>query len=324
MGWTMKRLMPVGWTLAVLALSCAVGACAGKPAANAQKADSAKVSASEFDGDKAFAHVQQMVSWGPRPVGSEAHQKTQAYIVEQLRRLKIEVEEDRFVGQTPKGNWPMTNIIGRLKGRTKEVILIGSHYDTKLFTDIRFVGANDGGSSTGAVLEIARVLAQRPEQDRPHVWFVFFDGEEAVVDWSQTDSRYGSRHLVERWEKDGTLRQIRALILLDMIGDKDLAIQRDGYSTRSLVDIIWQTARELGYGQHFTSDVGFIDDDHVPFLQKGVPAVDVIDFNYGLFNRYWHTEHDTLDKLSPRSLKIVGDVIIRALPAIEALPVRAR
>lgn len=324
MGWTTKRLMPVGWTLAVLALSCAVGACAGKPAANAQKADSAKVSASQFDGERAFAHVQQMVSWGPRPVGSEAHQKTQAYIVEQLRQFKIEVEEDRFIGQTPKGNWPMTNIIGRLKGRTKEVILIGSHYDTKLFTDIRFVGANDGGSSTGAVLEIARVLAQRPEQDRPHVWFVFFDGEEAVIEWSQTDSRYGSRHLAEWWEKDGTLRQIRALILLDMIGDKDLAIQRDGYSTRSLVDIIWQTARELGYGQHFTSDVGFIDDDHVPFLQKGVPAVDVIDFNYGLFNRYWHTEHDTLDKLSPRSLKIVGDVIIRALPTIEALPVRAR
>lgn len=212
----------------------------------------------------------------------------------------------------------MVNIIAERAGASEDVIIFASHYDTKLFTDFPFVGANDGGSSTGALLELARVLAARQERPSYTLWFVFFDGEEAFVSWSQTDSKYGSRFMVQQLERRGELSRIRALILLDMIGDKDLDIVRDAYSTRWLQDILWETARQLGYERYFTDRETFVDDDHVPFLQKGVPAVDLIDFNYGLWNRYWHTAEDTLDKVSPRSLKIVGDVVLRALPRIEA------
>ncbi len=318
----------IKWRQGILAiiLGMAMGACAGKPASMAQahKSAQSKPVLTEFDGQRAFEHVRRLVEMGPRPVNSAAHDKARDYIIDQLRKLKLEIERDEFVGQTPQGPKKMTNIIGKLDGRTEDVVVIASHYDTKVFTDFSFVGANDGGSSTGAVLEIARVLAGQSKTTRPRVWFVFFDGEEAFIDWSQTDSKYGSRHLAERWEKEDMLKRIRALILLDMIGDKDLDIKRDAYSTRSLVDLIWQTAGELGYSDYFLSGANFIDDDHVPFLKKGVPSVDIIDFNYGMFNRHWHTTADTLDKVDPASLKIVGDVVIRALPAIEALPPRVR
>lgn len=301
-------------------LGVVLSACSGKPISMAQRSGStpAKTESTAFDAARAFEHVRRLVEMGPRPVGSPAHDRARDYIIEQLKSLKIPVERDDFTAQTPLGPRVMTNIIGRLDGWTEDVIVIASHYDTKLFTDFRFVGANDGGSSTGVVLELARVLAHQPSQKRSQTWFVFFDGEEAFGEWSVTDSKYGSRHLANKWKQADVLSQIRALILLDMIGDKNLDIKRDAYSTRSLVEIIWRTAAQMGYGEFFLDGVTFIDDDHEPFLRLGVPAVDIIDFNYGLFNRHWHTAADTLDKLDPRSLKIVGDVIISALPAIEA------
>ncbi len=272
----------------------------------------------EFSGERAFEHVRQLVALGPRPVGSEAHARMRAYLLAELKGYGLSVRTEEFRAQTPLGEKPMVNIIAERAGASEDVIILASHYDTKLFTDFSFVGANDGGSSTGALLELARVLAARQETPPYMLRFVFFDGEEAFVSWSQTDSKYGSRYMVEQLERRGELSRIRALILLDMIGDKDLDIVRDAYSTRWLQDILWETARQLGYERHFTSRETFVDDDHVPFLQKGVPAVDLIDFNYGLWNRYWHTAEDTLDKVSPRSLKIVGDVVLRALPRIEA------
>jgi hypothetical protein len=288
----------------------------------AQRTDDSprKMEPTSFDGGRAFDHVRRLVEMGPRPVGSPAHDQARDYIIGQLQELKIPVERDQFTAQTPLGPRAMINIIGRLSGRTQEVLVIASHYDTKLFTDFKFVGANDGGSSTGAVLEIARTLAEQPVEARPQVWFVFFDGEEAFVDWTATDAKYGSRHLAGKWSESGLLAKVRALILLDMIGDKNLDLQRDGLSTQSLVDAIWQTADRLGYSQNFLPSGTFIDDDHEPFLRNGVPAVDLIDFNYGPANRYWHTAEDTLDKLDPKSLKVVGDAVIRALPAIEAAP----
>ncbi|MCS6817161.1 MAG: M28 family peptidase [Blastocatellia bacterium] len=272
----------------------------------------------EFSGERAFEHVRRLVELGPRPVGSEAHARMRAYIVAELKACGLNVRVQEFRAQTPLGEKTMFNLIAERAGASEDVIILASHYDTKLFTDFSFVGANDGGSSTGALLELARVLAARPETPRYTFWFVFFDGEEAFVSWSPTDGKYGSRYMVEQLERSGQLSRIRALILLDMIGDKDLDIVRDAYSTRWLQDIFWETARELGYERHFTNRETFVDDDHVPFLQKGVPAVDLIDFNYGLWNRYWHTAEDTLEKVSPRSLKIVGDVVLRALPRIEA------
>jgi Zn-dependent M28 family amino/carboxypeptidase len=297
-----------------------MGACSGKSASMAQRSGGtpATTDSTAFDAARAFEHVRRLVEMGPRPIGSPAHDRARDYIIEQLKSLKIPLERDAFTAQTPLGSRAMTNIIGKLAGRTEDVMVIASHYDTKLFTEFRFVGANDGGSSTGAVLEIARVLASQPKETRPQVWFVFFDGEEAVGEWSATDSTYGSRHLANKWKQTGVLSRIGALILLDMIGDKNLGIKREAYSTRSLVDIIWRTAAQLGYGEYFLSGATFIGDDHVPFLRLGVPAVDIIDFNYGMFNRHWHTADDTLDKLDPMSLKIVGDVVVRALPAIEA------
>jgi hypothetical protein len=273
----------------------------------------------EFDGNRAFEHVRRLVEMGPRPSGGPAIVRARDYIIEQLKALKLDVVRDDFTARTPLGPRDMTNIIGKLPGKSDGVIVISSHYDTKLFKEITFVGANDGGSSTGAVLEIARVLAARKQKPPHQVWFVFFDGEEAVINWTQTDSKYGSRHLAEKWAQEGVLTKVRALILLDMIGDKDLDVKRETwYSSSWLVDLVWATADQLGYGHHFLPDESPVDDDHVPFRQRGVPVVDLIDFNYGPSNDYWHQAEDTLDKLSPKSLKIIGDVVIRSLPAIEA------
>ncbi len=278
----------------------------------------ATLAPTEFEGERALEHVRRLVALGPRPVSSPAHARMREYILAELKKYGLSVRVQEFRAQTPLGEKPMFNIIGEREGTTSEVLILASHYDTKLFSDFSFVGANDGGSSTGALLELARVLASRQEKPRYTLWFVFFDGEEALVSWSQTDSKYGSRYLAETLERENQLSRIKALILLDMIGDKDLDIVRDAYSTRWLQDILWETAQQLGYGRHFTDRETFVDDDHVPFLQKGIPAVDLIDFNYGFLNRYWHTAEDTLDKLSARSLKIVGDVVLRALPRIEA------
>lgn len=302
----------------LLGLSLSLGACSGDPASMAQSADRqpATSSATGFDAQRALEHLRRLVQMGPRPVGTPAHDNARDYIIDQLKKLEIEVERHDFVADTPIGPRAMTNIIGKLAGSTKDAILIGSHYDTKLFKDFAFVGANDGGSSTGAVLEIARVLAGQPRQTRPRVWFVFFDGEEAFVRWTATDSKYGSRRLARKWFADGTLASIRGLILLDMIGDRHLDIKRDGYSTRSLVDIIWGAARQLGYSDQFQPNTTFMDDDHQPFLRLGVPSVDIIDFNFGPHNSYWHSAADTIDKLDAQSLKIVADVVIQSLPAI--------
>ena len=269
----------------------------------------------DFDANRAYQHVKNLVELGPRPSGSEAIKKAQAYIENELKSYGLKITEDRFTAQTPKGPKPMKNIIGELAGEKSDVVIISSHYDTKLQPG--FVGANDGGSSTAAVLEMARVLSKKkPEYT---LWFVFFDGEEAVVDWSANDgmdNTYGSRHLVEKWQADGTLKRIKAMILLDMIGDRDLDIEREGESTKWLVDTIWNTARELGHEKQFPNREQWIADDHIPFKQAGVPVIDIIDFNYGPDNSYWHTNKDTLDKVSGESMKIVGDVVLRALPEI--------
>ncbi len=272
-----------------------------------------------FDGQRALEHVRRLVALGPRPVGSPAHDRARDYIIEQLRALHLEVVRDDFVAPTPLGPIPMTNIIAPIAGQSDDLVIIGGHYDTKLFTEFTFVGANDGGSSTGALLELARVLTSG-EQKPPHeVWIVFFDGEEALVRWDPPrDALYGSWHLADLWEREGILSRIRAFILLDMIGDRDLTIRREtGYSAPWLIALIWDVAARLGYGQYFTEGTLAVQDDHLPFARKGVPAIDLItDFATGPFAPYWHTAEDTLDKLSPRSLQAVGDVVLEALAAL--------
>jgi glutaminyl-peptide cyclotransferase len=269
----------------------------------------------EFSAARAYEHVKKLVALGPHPSGSEAIKKAQQYLEGELKSYGLKITEDEFLANTPRGQIAMKNIIGELGGEKSDVVLITGHYDTKLQPG--FVGANDGGSSAAAVLETARVLSKsKPEYT---LWFVLFDGEEAVVDWSAMggmDNTYGSRHLVSKLNADRSLNRVKALVLYDMIGDKDLDIKREGESTPWMVDIIWKTARVLGYQKYFLEAEQYISDDHLPFRDAGVPVVDLIDFNYGPRHSYWHTNLDTLDKISGESIKIAGDVIIRALPEI--------
>ena len=261
------------------------------------------------DGAAAFRHVERLVGIGPRVAGSPGGERARAYIVGELRRSGIEAEVQPFEAGTPHGRLRMANVIARLPGRRPEVVALAGHYDTKLFNSFRFVGANDGGSSAALLIELARRLAKAPRDYT--LWVVWFDGEEAREAWTATDSLYGSRHLAAELAQAGRLP--RALVLVDMIGDRDLNIRRDTYSTPWLTDILWSSAARLGYAKHFLNDPLPVEDDHAPFLHAGVPAALLIDFDYPP----WHTAGDTLDKVSARSLAIVGDVVLDALPSIE-------
>ena len=275
-------------------------------------------SAPAFDGQAAFRHVEKIVRFGPRPSGSEALARTRRYIADELRAAGFRVRQEPFTSTTPDGPIKMANMIGEIEGRRSDVIVVGGHYDTKHFPNFRFVGANDGGSSSGFLLELARALARaKPEFT---YWIVFFDGEEARREWSRDDSLYGSRHFVRSLAASGQLKRVRAAIVADMIGDRDLAIRREAGSTPWLSDLIWQAAAKLGYQRHFPESALAVEDDHSPFLEAGVPAALLIDFDYGGRpgeNAFWHTPEDTLDKVGARSLAIVGEVLLEALRAVE-------
>jgi glutaminyl-peptide cyclotransferase len=216
----------------------------------------------------------------------------------------------------------MANIIYEVPGETEETIIIAGHYDTKRFKEFAFVGANDGGSSAGALIELARAFRAQRRPTRFTYRFVFFDGEEAVCrEWDECskpgrpDNTYGSRREVGRLKARNRLKDVRALILLDMVGYDKLELGRDRMSTPWLLDILWQTARELGYSKQFVGRAESVGgDDHVPFLRAGVPSVDLIQLST---YPHWHTPEDTLDKISPHSLKAVGDVVLASLPRIE-------
>ena len=265
--------------------------------------------AARFDGAAAFRHLERLVAIGPRPAGTPAGTRAREYIVAELKRAGVQARTDAFEAQTPDGRVPMANVIAVLPGRRPDVIAIAGHYDTKVFREFRFVGANDGGSSAALLIELARALAARPHEYT--YWIVFFDGEEARGTWTAADSLYGSRHMAADLARRGVLP--RALIVADMIGDRDLNIRREAYSTPWLTELLWASAYRLGYVANFLSDTIAVEDDHAPFLRAGVPSALLIDFDY----RPWHTAEDTLDKVSARSLQIVGDVLIDALPAVE-------
>lgn len=267
--------------------------------------------AKDFSGAQAFAYTREAVALGPRPDGSPAIAKLRTFIKQQLGRSGCEIIPDRFTAQTPDGPLAMENIIAKFPGRSGRAIAISGHYDTKKLPN--FVGANDGGSSTGALLELAAALQGQPRVD--DVYLVFFDGEEALHEWSDTDSLYGSRHLAEKWTQDGTIRRLKALINIDMIGDKNLRLVYDGNSARSLRDLVWNVADSLGYSASFPRQLSGIEDDHFPFLKAGVRAVDMIDFESQ--NTFWHTPRDTMDKLDPHSFDIIGAVVMKTIEELE-------
>ena len=264
-----------------------------------------------FDGQKAFEYVAKQVSFGPRPSGSQALARTQDYILAQLKSFGCTVDTDDFNSDTPIGRVPMKNIIVKIPGERPGIILLATHYDTLRMDN--FVGADDGGSSTGLMLELASLLCAK--RGRYAVWITFFDGEEAMKSWSDLDSRYGSRELAARMAMSGDLKKVHAMLLADIIGSRNLRIPRESSSTKWLVDLVWNVARKLGYQNVFVDEEGSAQDDHDSFLKRGVPAADVItDF---ADNGYWHTPQDTMDKVSARSLAIVGHVFLDSVKELQ-------
>ena len=257
----------------------------------------------EFSGDRALAHVQALVDLGPRPPGSDSIVRARAYIEEQLESSGWKVIEQEFTDQTPGGEVKFVNLVARFGGASKPAFLLCSHYDTKLFTGFQFVGANDGGSSTGLLLEMARVLALQPNLAKK-VELVFFDGEEAFENFSATDGIYGSRHFAHEVVKDGSAKSLRGGMLFDMVGDKELDITLPPNSPSTITAGIFAAADALKVREHFTYFDQDVTDDHSPLNAVGVPVIDLIDFHYPP----WHTAEDTMDKLSPQSLQIVGSV----------------
>ena len=295
-------------SLAVVGIAAVACVSAQTPAAPAAQPPA-------FDSARAFQHLEKIVAIGPRPAGSAGIQKTREYIKQELSAIGLTPSEQAFEAKTPIGPVKMVNISATLPGAGAGRLIIAGHYDTKLFEEFRFVGANDAGSSTAFLLELARVLKAR--QNSLPIEILFLDGEEAFGNWN-TGNTFGSRHYVEAARAAGTLKNIKAMILVDMIGDKDLLIKRESHSTPWLVDAIWAAARQLGRAE-FSAESTPIEDDHLPFLAAGVPAVDIIDLEYPNLTAptYWHTAEDTLDKVSAKSLQVVGDVLLAALPAIE-------
>ncbi len=273
--------------------------------------------AGNFDGERAFADLKHVVDYGPRPSGSAALGEERQWIEAQLKQTGAQVEEDAFTASTPAGDIPMANIVAKFPGSQSKIVMVTGHYDTKRFSDFRFVGANDGGSSAALLLELAREL-----KGRKHAltyWLVFFDGEEAVrPNWEGDDNTYGSRHLVAQLTSSGELGRVGAMILVDMIGDSNLVIKRDKLSTPWLVDTVFSAAHRLGYAKYFPDDPTSVDDDHIPFVNAGVPSVDVICFDPN--DGYWHTAKDTLAHCSAESLTIVGNVVLATLADLEKSP----
>ncbi len=278
-----------------------------------------------FDGSRSMQYVKDIVKFGPRPLGSTAHKKVEEYLDAHLKG--DQVEDDVFTADTPEGKFPVHNIVAKFPGAKDGIIIVASHYDTNYpLRKTSFVGANDGGSSSALLLELANQLRGKPN-DGYSIWLVWDDAEEAMkpdteVDF-MTDSLYGIAHLSEKWQADGTLKKVKAFLLADMIGDADLDILRETNSTPWLESVVFEAATRVGYQSHFFATQGAIEDDHLPFMKRGVPCADLIDFTYGYNNVFWHTPQDTVDKLSPKSLEIVGSVVletIRILDKMEPLP----
>ncbi len=273
-----------------------------------------------FNGAKALDYAREFVAIGPRWPTSQGHLKAEEFLRDHFKHDQL--EEDAFTSNTPIGPVAMRDFIVRFPGKKDGAIVLGTHYETNYpLRNINFVGANDGGSTTGLLMAIADQLrgdlVRNKVLDGYSVWLVFFDGEEAFQTWSASDSTYGSRHLAAKWGRDGTLSKIKAFMLADMIGDKDLDIQRETRSTGWLVDLVRQAAHKYGYDRYFFQTEEAVDDDHLAFVQRGVPSIDVIDLDYGPNNAYHHTAQDTMDKISAHSLTIDGDVFLETIRLID-------
>ena len=277
-----------------------------------------------FDGARAYEYAREFAAIGPRWPTGPGHVKAEDFLRSHFTQNHDQFEQDTFTADTPIGPVPLCNFIVRFPGSKPGIIVLGSHYETNYpLRNINCVGANDGASTTGLLLAIGDRLRAESAQSRDKklegysVWLVFFDGEEAFQNWSRSDSTFGSRHLAAKWGRDGTLSQIKAFLLADMIGDKDLDIQRETNSTPWLVSLVDDAVKKFGYQRYFFQTSMAVEDDHLPFVERGVPSIDIIDLDYGPNNSYHHTAQDTMDKISAHSLTIDGDVFLEAIRLID-------
>lgn len=293
-------------------LSAAVLVCA----CGARQLEAAPRELPAFNGGRAFDDLKRLVAFGPRPSGSKPLAAARQWMIGELRQTGARVEQDRFTASTPIGPLEMANLVAKFPGAQPEVVIVAGHYDTARIPHVPFLGANDGGSSAALLLELGRGLAGHKFPFS--VWLVFFDGEEAAQQWSDADSLYGSRHFVQQLSASGGLGRVRAMILVDMVGDANLEIYRDANSTPWLTDIIFTAAHRLGYGKVFLNEKQAYGDDHIPFVNSGVAAADLLG-NVGpatpssSFGSYWHTARDTVEHCRAASLTMVGRVVIAAL-----------
>jgi glutaminyl-peptide cyclotransferase len=269
-----------------------------------------------FDGKRAYDQVAKQVNFGARPPGSAAIAKLQDYLETELKSYGCAVETDSFSADTPDGRVPMKNILVKIPGERQGIILLGTHYDTKKMDN--FVGADDAGSSTGVLLELARLLCKQPP-GRYAVWIAFFDAEEAFnKEWRDPDNTYGSRQMAARMAASGDLPKVKAFILADLVGGRKPHFKREAGSTKWLADLVWATAGKLGYANVFVSDrVEAISDDHFSFTKRNVSSVDIIDLDAANDVPYWHTTQDTMDKISPKTLAIVGHTILESVKELQ-------
>jgi glutaminyl-peptide cyclotransferase len=275
-----------------------------------------------IDPNRAMKYVKEIVAYGPRPLGSANHKKVEDYLLSHLKGDVV--ENDIFTADTPEGKFPVHNIVAKFPGTKDGIVVIASHYDTNYpLRNTSYVGANDGGSSSALLLELGNQLRGKT-RDGYSIWLVWDDAEEAMKPDTETpfmdDSLYGIRHLAEKSQADGTLKKMKAFILADMIGDSDLNVDRDTNSTPWLEDVVYEAATRLGYQSHFFGrTLPGVSDDHIPFVKRGVPSADLIDFDYGYNDVFWHSTQDTVDKLSPKSLEIVGSTILETVGILDRM-----
>ncbi len=277
------------------------------------KEETSSFSLPEFDGRKAYAEVEALVQFSPRDAGTSSGWKAAKHIFQRLESFGVEADLDEFVDRTPKGEKTMINVIGMVPGKKKEWIILGSHFDTMPGIE-NFQGANDSGSSTGVLLEMARMFGESKQVPEIGILFAFFDGEEGIAGYIPGDGLHGSRHMAKQLLETGDHKKIRAMILLDMVGDKDLKFTIPYNSSQELVKETLNAAHQLGYRDRFTLTRSIITDDHVPFLEIGIPAIDLIDFKFGSepgLNDHWHTEADHLQNISAESLEITGQITLQ-------------
>lgn len=314
------RWISKDWKIPVFIASAALFGClvAGCAARERKAEPAAKFDPAAFSGQKAMFEAAGLVAIGNRDSGTAGAEKAAMYLAKRLEAAGVTPEVDVFTNMTVRGPQVFRNVIGRLPGGNTNLIVVGSHYDTKPGIP-DFVGANDSGSSSGALLELARVLAKR-ERRGPEIQLVFFDGEECVNSYTELDGFHGSRFHAQKLVEQGRRKNTK-MILLDMIGDRDLTVTLAQNNDPKLATMFLRAAEDDGSRSHFALWPYECGDDHVAFLERGMPAVDIIDFDFGSApgrNDFWHTAQDTMDKLSPESLQIIGRVTIRVLNALVA------